>query len=121
MEAALALLEPVRVFKCLGDETRLMLMLIILREGELCVCELTHALNQSQPKVSRHLAQLRQCGLLNDRREGQWVYYGLPAGLPDWVNETLEAATKGETIRLAALSGRLAGMGSRPERRLAMC
>lgn len=114
-------LEPVRVFKCLGDETRLMLMLLILREGELCVCEMTHALEQSQPKVSRHLAQLRHCGLLNDRREGQWVYYGLDPQLPDWVTTTLEAATEGEAVRLAELRSRLCQMGNRPERRLAMC
>jgi ArsR family transcriptional regulator len=121
METALTSLEPVRVFKCLGDETRLMLTLLILREGELCVCELTHALDQSQPKVSRHLAQLRQCGLLSDRREGQWVYYGLDSELPDWVTTTLKAAEQGEWIRLAALGGRLAAMGSRPRRREVLC
>jgi len=118
---ALTSLEPVRVFKCLGDETRLMLTLLILREGELCVCELTHALDQSQPKVSRHLAQLRQCGLLNDRREGQWVYYGLEPALPGWVIDILEATVLGEYERLADLRSRLCRMGNRPERRLALC
>jgi len=114
-------LEPVRVFKCLGDETRLALMLLILREGELCVCELTHALAQSQPKVSRHLAQLRQCALLNDRREGQWVYYGLDPALPGWVKVILNAAAEGDASRLIELQRRLVQMGNRPERRLAMC
>ncbi|MDX9688544.1 ArsR/SmtB family transcription factor, partial [Halopseudomonas formosensis] len=61
-------LTPTTVFKCLADETRIRLMLLITREEELCVCELTCALNESQPKVSRHLAQLRNCGLLEDRR-----------------------------------------------------
>jgi ArsR family transcriptional regulator len=121
METALTSLEPVRVFKCLGDETRLMLMLLILREGELCVCELTHALDQSQPKVSRHLAQLRQCGLLKDRREGQWVYYSLDPALPGWVTTILETTAEGDASRLAELQRRLGQMGNRPERRLAMC
>ncbi|MFG6158163.1 metalloregulator ArsR/SmtB family transcription factor [Halomonas sp. 1390] len=114
-------LEPVRVFKCLGEETRLMLSLLLLREGELCVCEMTHALDQSQPKVSRHLAQLRHCGLLNDRREGQWVYYAIDPDLPDWVTTTLEAAGQGAAARLAELQARLHTMGDRPERRVAMC
>ena len=52
-------LTPTTVFKCLADDTRVRTMLLITREGELCVCELTCALNESQPKVSRHLAQLR--------------------------------------------------------------
>nr|WP_272946860.1 metalloregulator ArsR/SmtB family transcription factor [Halomonas sp. A3H3] len=114
-------LEPVRLFKCLGDETRLMLTLLIRREGELCVCEMTHALDESQPKVSRHLAQLRTCGLLSDRREGQWVYYRLADTVPDWVGEALLAADKGQGERLSSLQVRLAGMGNRPERQLAMC
>ncbi len=114
-------LDPLRLFKCLGDETRLMLMLLVLREQELCVCEMTHALEESQPKVSRHLAQLRQCGLLNDRREGQWVYYGLEPSLPAWAMTTLEAAAEGRGTRLAQLRERLSGMGNRPERRAVLC
>ncbi|MFC2991461.1 metalloregulator ArsR/SmtB family transcription factor [Halomonas tibetensis] len=117
----MTLLEPARLLKCLGDETRLTLTLLILREGELCVCEMTHALQESQPKVSRHLAQLRTCGLLSDRREGQWVYYRIADTAPDWVIEMLMAAEKGQAERLAGLQLRLADMGNRPERRLAMC
>lgn len=98
-----------------------MLTLLIHSEGELCVCELTHALGESQPKISRHLAQLRSCGLLSDRREGQWVYYGLEPSLPDWASVTLKAAAEGESYRLAGLQRRLAMMGNRPERREAMC
>ncbi|GHE19919.1 metalloregulator ArsR/SmtB family transcription factor [Halomonas urumqiensis] len=113
--------DPVRFFKCLGDETRLLLVLLILREGELCVCEMTHALDQSQPKVSRHLAQLRGCGLLSDRRDGQWVYYRLAEALPAWCTEILNAAYTGERQRLGALQQRLAGMGNRPQRRAALC
>ncbi|TFH85541.1 ArsR family transcriptional regulator [Billgrantia azerbaijanica] len=113
--------DAVRLFKCLGDETRLMLTLLLLREGELCVCELTHALGESQPKVSRHLAQLRHGGLLNDRRDGQWVYYGLDSALADWVTAVLEVAARAEASRLATLQARLAAMGNRPERRAALC
>lgn len=117
----MTLLEPARLFKCLGDETRLTLTLLIRKEEELCVCEMTHALDESQPKVSRHLAQLRTCGLLSDRRDGQWVYYRLSDEVPDWVSELLQAAEKGHAERLVALQHRLSDMGNRPDRRLAMC
>lgn len=117
----MTLLDPARLFKCLGDETRLMLTLLIRREEELCVCEMTYALEESQPKVSRHLAQLRHCGLLNDRRDGQWVYYRLSDALADWISEVLRAADKGHMERLSNLQVRLEDMGNRPERRLTMC
>ncbi|SHL07373.1 transcriptional regulator, ArsR family [Halomonas caseinilytica] len=114
-------MTPLRVFKCLADETRLMLTLLIRQEGELCVCELTHALDESQPKVSRHLAQLRQCGLLVDRRDGQWVYYGIAPDLPDWTSAILMAGAEGEITRLETLRARLAHLGDRSERRVALC
>lgn len=120
-EPDLTPLEPLRLFKCLGDETRLTLTLLIHREGELCVCEMTHALDLSQPKVSRHLAELRRCGLLDDRREGQWVYYRLAADLPDWTMTILAAAAAGDGDRLAGMRIRLGEMGKRPERRAALC
>lgn len=82
-------LLPTTLFKCLADETRARMMLLITRERELCVCELTCALDESQPKISRHLAQLRGCGLLQNRRRGQWVYYRLHPNLPGWVHELL--------------------------------
>lgn len=112
-------LEPVRFFKCLADETRLMLALLIHREGELCVCELTHAMDASQPKVSRHLAQLRGCGLLSDRRQGQWVYYQLADDLPHWAGDILKASAEGEQQRLQSLQSKLRDMENRPNQRCA--
>ena len=67
-----------RLFKALGDETRLRIV-ALLSHGELCVCHLEDALRLSQPKVSRHLAILRLTGVVQDRREGSWVYYALAA------------------------------------------
>ncbi|MCU1715736.1 metalloregulator ArsR/SmtB family transcription factor [Pseudomonas sp. 5P_3.1_Bac2] len=82
--------DPTALFKCLADETRLRIALLIAAEGELCVCELMAALDDSQPKISRHLAQLRACGLLLDRRQGQWVYYRLHPQLAAWVQGILQ-------------------------------
>jgi DNA-binding transcriptional ArsR family regulator len=63
-----------RVFRILSDPTRLRL-LNLLRDGEVCVCDLTDTLRVVQPKVSRHLAQLKRMGLIEARREGKWMYY----------------------------------------------
>ena len=84
------MLQTVNYFKCLSDETRLRCMLLLHREGELCVCEITQALDLSQPKISRHLAQLRQCGLLSDHKKGQWVYYKINPVLPEWLRAFLK-------------------------------
>ena len=65
-------LTPLQLFKNLSDETRLSIILLLRESGELCVCELCNTLNESQPKISRHLAMLRESGLLLDRRAGKW-------------------------------------------------
>jgi len=114
-------LTPTSVFKCLADETRVRVMLLITREKELCVCELTCALDESQPKVSRHLAQLRNCGLLEDRRQGQWVYYRLHPGLPQWVISVLQGTMDANLHWLAPAAQRLDVMGDRPQRVAACC
>jgi ArsR family transcriptional regulator, arsenate/arsenite/antimonite-responsive transcriptional repressor len=96
-------MTPVQFFKCLSDETRLRCVTILQKEGKLCVCELTEALALSQPKISRHLAYLRQNGLLLDSREGQWVYYQINPKLPPWAFSLLEkalvAASEGEQFQ----------------------
>lgn len=91
-------MEPETLFRALSDTTRLRCLALLLGEGELCVCELTHALDVLQPRISRHLGQLRESGLLLDERRGQWVYYRLNPHLPDWVNQVL--ATSLEAVRL---------------------
>lgn len=114
-------LTPTTVFKCLADETRARAMLLIAEEGELCVCELTYALNESQPKISRHLAQLRTCGLLEDRRQGQWVYYRLHPNLPDWVARIIELTLSSNRHWLSPDAKRLSQMGDRPARTASCC
>ncbi len=61
-------------FKVMSDETRLRI-LVLLSQKEMCVCEICDMLNVSQPKVSRHLAKLRDADLVRDVRQGQWVFY----------------------------------------------
>jgi ArsR family transcriptional regulator len=84
--------QALNFYKCLSDHNRLKILLLLCRDQELCVCELMDNLGESQPKVSRHLAQLRCCNLIQQRREGQWMYYRLHEKLPDWCLESLELA-----------------------------
>jgi ArsR family transcriptional regulator len=91
-------------------------LLLIERETELCVCELTEALQVSQPKISRHLAQLRECGLLTDRREGQWIYYSINTDLPQWAMDVIKVTAEKNMAFINSNHKQLLNMGSRPER-----
>lgn len=102
------ILTPLIVFKCLADDTRARMTLLLARQGELCVCELTCALDLAQPKISRHLAQLREAGILADRRQGQWVYYRLHPQLPAWVSNMLSDVARASQDWLDADLQRLA-------------
>ncbi len=72
-------------FKALSDLTRLRaLRMILIAEDPLCVCELCDALGLPQYRVSKHLAILRQAGLVADSRVGTWVYYSVPESLSEF-------------------------------------
>lgn len=67
--------EYVEIFKSLGDETRLRILhLLIKAEAELCCCELTDSLEEPLYNVSKHLKILKNAGLIEERREGRWIY-----------------------------------------------
>jgi ArsR family transcriptional regulator len=74
-------MDLVRIHECLCDRTRLRIMNLLL-DGPLCVCHLQEVLREPQVKVSRHLAYLRERGLLAAERCGQWMIYRLPADPP---------------------------------------
>jgi ArsR family transcriptional regulator, arsenate/arsenite/antimonite-responsive transcriptional repressor len=64
-----------QLFKALGDETRLRIITLLLGGRELCVCDIMAVLELPQSTVSRHLSYLRNTGLVEDRRQGIWMYY----------------------------------------------
>ncbi len=68
--------ELVPIFKALSDETRLRIIKL-LEQGELCVCDITAALDIVQPKVSFHLSTLKEAGFIKDRKQGKWIHYSL--------------------------------------------
>ena len=69
--------EAARFFKILADESRLKMLWLLFNRRELCVCDIMAVLEITQSKASRHLATMRNLGIVTDRREGQWSYYSL--------------------------------------------
>lgn len=90
--------DIVRVLRAMADPTRLRI-LNILSQCDACVCELQGVLDVSQPFISRHLACLRNCGLVRDRRDGARVYYSLVREAP------MADATEEFLLRVLPLSG----------------
>ncbi|TPG64986.1 metalloregulator ArsR/SmtB family transcription factor [Ewingella americana] len=95
-------LSSLLLFKNLSDETRLSIVMLLREAGELCVCEIIGVLNESQPKISRHLAMLRETGLLMDRRDGKWIYYRLSPHMPAWAAAIIEQAFLSEQDKIIA-------------------
>jgi ArsR family transcriptional regulator len=85
--------ELVKIFKALGDETRIRL-LKLLEQRELCVCELMQALEMTQSRVSRNLGILKNVGLVKDRRDGLWVHYSINDEAKPYIKELLEMLKK---------------------------
>ena len=63
-------------FKALSDETRLRILLL-MKDGEICVCDIADTLKMTQPNISFHLSMLKEAGLIKDRKNGRWVHYSL--------------------------------------------
>lgn len=76
-------------FKLLGDKTRLTI-LALLKERELCVCNIVDLLQMSQPSVSQHLRKMKAGGLVTEVRRGKWTYYSLKLTEMPYVDDLLE-------------------------------
>lgn len=83
------------VYSVLSHPMRLRALILIKQVGELCVCELTHSLDLAQPVISRHLAQLKEAGILRSRRQGLWIYYSINVEIPQWVDQLIQVTTNG--------------------------
>lgn len=66
-----------KIISAINDESRVLILAFLSRNGELCVCDLQHSLDMIQSRLSRHLKILKEAGFLNLRREGTWAYYSL--------------------------------------------
>jgi ArsR family transcriptional regulator, arsenate/arsenite/antimonite-responsive transcriptional repressor len=83
------LFEMETFFMALADKTRLRL-LNLMRQDEICVCFFTEVLNESQPKISRHLAYLRNAGIVEARREGKWMHYRIVEPENEYARQVLQ-------------------------------
>ena len=106
-------MEAQALFDTLADPTRRRILALLQARGELCVCELTTALDEIQPKISRHLGVMKAAGLVTARREGTWMHYRM-AKLPAWTIELLGSLASGavpefktDMKRLKIMSGRV--------------
>ena len=75
MISAMDITDYAKVFKAFSEPVRLRILHLLMDKGELCVCDIVDCLSLSQSVISRHLAYLRNTGLLATRREGVWIYY----------------------------------------------
>ena len=91
-----------RVFHALSDETRLCIV-AMLQPGERCVCELTEALGAAQSRLSFHLKTLKDAGLVQDRREGRWVYYSLVPGGFDGLEEAVRDISPAVAVKASRI------------------
>jgi ArsR family transcriptional regulator len=109
-------MKPEHLFSILSDKTRLRTLMLIEAEGELCVCELTAALNIPQPKVSRHLALMRDAGLVEARRDGKWMHYRIRPDIEGWGLQIISRAVSSlaPLERFRADRTALRGLDNRP-------
>lgn len=104
-----ALARLVQVHKAIGHPIRLRL-LAALRSGPLCVCQMTVLVELAASTVSEHLSELRNAGLIADRKEGRWVEYRLSDSTisdgilePVWPSLERDSAVKADAVLLKAL------------------
>jgi len=88
-------IEQTQIFSVLSNPVRLRCLYLLAMNGEACVCDLVDALGITQPAASKALKGLKAAGLVDDRREANWVYYSLRRDLPGWV-DTIVTATISE-------------------------
>lgn len=79
----------VETMKLLADRTRLTI-LALLKEKELCVCDIVDILETSQPNISQHLRKLKLGGLVLETRRSQWIYYSLNVKDKPYLNGIIE-------------------------------
>jgi ArsR family transcriptional regulator len=108
------------VFTAMSNPVRLRCLLLLQIEGELCVCELTHALGIQQPVISRHLALLRSNRLVSERRAGQWVYYQVNPELDSWIRQVINT-TADSHRQLPPLADDLRTLQTMPDRPASIC
>lgn len=89
--------DLMKITKALADENRIR-VLLALREGELCACQITELFGLAPSTMSKHLSILYHAGLVDSRKDGRWIYFRLPNGKApatvkkaiDWISKAAE-------------------------------
>lgn len=102
-----------QLYKALSEETRLEILALLFRHGDLCVCDVEEVLEISQSKASRHMRYLLAAGLVQDRRDGLWVHYRLAE------RPTPEQQAVLDSARVVLADGRAAAVNARYDRWMA--
>ena len=89
--------DLLKITKALADENRIR-VLLALRDGELCACQITELFGLAPSTMSKHMSILYQAGLVDSRKEGRWIYFRLPDGKAprtvkkaiDWISNAVQ-------------------------------
>lgn len=87
-----------QIFKACSDESRLRILHLILKNREMCISDLEQVLDFTQTKTSRHLIYLKNSGILNARKQDQWVFYYLKDEVLDIIDQIFQFLKKDQTL-----------------------
>lgn len=87
-----------QIFKACSEESRLRILHLILKNKEMCISDLEQVLDFTQTKTSRHLIYLKNAGILNTRKQDQWVFYYLKEEVLDIINQIFQFLKKDQTL-----------------------
>lgn len=87
-----------QVFKALSDESRIRILYLVFKKKEMCISDLEHILDFTQTKTSRHITYLKNSGILNIRKQDQWVFYFIKDELRDIIKQVLSFFEKDQKL-----------------------
>ena len=76
-----------QLFKAFGDESRIRILHLVFKNGEMCISDLEQVLDFTQAKTSRHLVYLKNAGLVSFKKTDQWVYYSIKDEVTDVIGQ----------------------------------
>jgi ArsR family transcriptional regulator len=82
----------IETFSALSDPIRLRCLSLLAVEGEVCICEFVYTLEEAQPKISRHMKSLKDAGLVQSRKEAQWMHFRISEHMSSWQEQAVGAA-----------------------------
>ena len=88
-----------QVFKALSDESRVRILHLMFKNNEMCISDLEHILDFTQTKTSRHITYLKNSGILNVRKQDQWVFYYIKDEWRDIITQVFLFFDKDQILR----------------------